>query len=341
MKKKIIGIMIVTLLIVTAVLPAIGIENSSYVDIKTFFNGTDTISIDDNVPVWEVGDKWIYEVKHFGFDFEGQTSMNIHLEADDLTLEVVDVNEDSYRLEFKTQLAGDIGIELSFIPIVIEGKLGRILATKIDGEVSIRKSDLAIEEISIKASGILKAKISLQSIPFPILNAPLPFETSLNTNFDNPITIFDFPLSVEKMWSWPSMNVSVDGEIKSIWLNIVYFVNKIAEFLNMGFIPSRLAKLLPVIDIGDTLEEYVGGNLFEINSSFWYDLPLFGVASKEDINVKAGTYSAYNITIPGGLGSYYYSPETGNIIKIALSKKQSLFPVFPELNMELKETNYI
>lgn len=341
MKGKIIGIFVCMLLIATAVLPAIGIENNDYADLKPFFNGADTISFDDNVPIWEVGDKWTYEVENFGFDYEGDTSMHIHTETGDLTLEVVDVREDSYKLEFKTKLDGDIDIELGVFPIEIKGKLGKLLATTIDGEVSIRKSDLAIEEINIKTSGILKTKISVPSIPFSILNVPIPAKISLDVNFDNPLTIFNFPLSVEKIWGFPSINVSIDGEIISIWLNIVNFVNKIAEFLRMGFIPSRLAKLLPAIDIGEALEEYAGGNIFEINSSFWYDLPLFGVASKEDITVEAGTYSAYNITIPGGLGSFYYAPETGNIIKISLSKEQSLFPVFPELNMELKETNYV
>ena len=158
MNNKIIGISIVTLLIATTVLPAIGIENSDYTDLKPFFNGADTISFDDNVPIWEVGDKWIYEVEHFGFDYEGDTSMHIHVETGDLTLEVVDVSDDSYKLEFKTKLDGDIDIELGVFPIEIKGKLGKLLATTIDGEVSIRKSDLAIEGINIKINNRFKIK---------------------------------------------------------------------------------------------------------------------------------------------------------------------------------------
>ena len=60
-------------------------------------------------------------------------------------------------------------------------------------------------------------------------------------------------------------------------------------------------------------------------------MPVFAIASFENITVEAGTYQAYNIIFPFEMGYIYYAPEAGSMVKLVLN---------PITKMELIETSY-
>lgn len=100
-------------------------------------------------------------------------------------------------------------------------------------------------------------------------------------------------------------------------------------------LPPEIASLLPVVDIGDAFVVFGIPSVFTLP-----DIPsAFACLNKETVTVEAGTYEAYNITVAGGVGTYYYAPQVGNVIKIS-GDFQGLLPYLQSIDMELIETNY-
>ena len=183
---------------------------------------------------------------------------------------------------------------------------------------------------------ILRVKIREQPfVPFPIPALYVPLRVNLDFSFQGGFPIIEFPLFVEKTWTLPSIIFSIDGQIRSIWLNVVKFIIRIASNFGFDIVPPEIANLLPRIDIGNLIIALKGDNTITIDSSMWQDTPLLGIDTFGEITVPAGTFNAYDIILPLGLGNLYYSPDVGNIIKMTIG------PIDSELNMELKETNFL
>ena len=71
------------------------------------------LDLDDDVPIWNVGDKWVYRVENINIDIgEEGISLHINLDIGDLTLLVVDVSQDSYKVEFNAKINGDFTVDL-------------------------------------------------------------------------------------------------------------------------------------------------------------------------------------------------------------------------------------
>jgi len=334
MKKNYVYFLVASLFICSSLFPSvIGICDDEFISSS---NGINSIYLDDDVPIWELGDIWVYNIDDVDFiDESGVNTMTAHLEFGDLTLEVEDVTSSSYILSFNVKLNGDFEIYSDDYLIELTGRISRLFATKIDGGLSVRKSDLSIEEINIDLTSLLRVKITEQSfVPIPIPALFVPLRVNLNCNFQDTLPIINFPLSVEKTWTLPSITFSIDGQIRSIWLNIVNFVVRIVRIFGIDIIPPEIASLLPRIDIGNLITALKGDNIVFINSSIWQETPLLGVDTFGDVTVPAGTFSAYNIILPISLGNLYYSPEVGNIVKMTIGSLDA------EINMELKDTNY-
>ena len=337
MDRKTVGVLVSMLLIITVILPAMGTAN---VSCKNKLNECNN-SLSDDIPIWEVGDKWAYRMDDINVNYDGgNISASVHGKINNLAFTVVDASTGSYQLGYKAEIDGEFAIDLEEASIKVTGELGRLIATKIEGDIFVRKSDLGIERITTYLSGVLRVKVLEQHIvPFslPAIMAPARITLSLDT--DNPIVPINFPLSIGKTWHFQPMNISLDGKIRSVWLNQIKLIDNIAGLFGIELIPPELAKFLPVIDIGGFLNDFSSGNEFEIPDDFTQYV-IFNVSKEEDITVEAGTYHAYNITLPEGLGCLYYAPEVGNIIKISFRPDESVIPYFPYLSMELIETNY-
>ena len=147
--------------------------------------------------------------------------------------------------------------------------------------------------------GIDKVEATLRGIapiriPQFFIPIPIPFKISFNVDFSTPYTIINFPISVGKIWDIPSSNIKI----------------------------SSNARILFGI----------------INIPFDYNLYLGSIettcTSEENINVEAGNYDAYKISILD-LAELYYSPEVANIIKFSISYEDN------NIYGELKSTNYV
>jgi hypothetical protein len=302
---------------------------------------TDTIQptqMDDEVPIWEIGDTWTYRINDIDVDFQEENqTVQVHLEIDQLLLEVIGETPDVYELDFVGELSGTCGIDVDYGegPIVIDLTLE---STPINGNVFIDKSDLGITTLNAYIDGTLKVNVFEQPYinpPFPIPEIPIKGEIDLNIEMDTPLAILEFPMTTLTTWNLSATNFTLDGELRSIWLHIINFINRIASIFQIELIPAELAILLPDVDLSDALDILGVVSFFEIP-----EIPYaFVCLQRDNITVEAGTFDSYNISIAGGLAECYYAPDAGNVIKIE-GNLQDLLPYVTDINMELVETTY-
>jgi len=311
-------------------------------------NGRHAASLPGNVPTWEKGMEWKYEISDVNFTLDEVKGryIDMHLKTGTLDLKVMDVSQDSYTAEFVIPDADvnvnvhlDIGLEY---PIVFSGHMTNV---KINGNMKLDKSNMGIENIN----GILSGKIDLSSLPInfsfpPIIQKLLsyiPFVVTLNFNadFGGAYPIVDFPIDIGKSWGLPSINVTVDGTITSPWFRILNIINKFANIFGMQLLPPEIARLLPVIHIPDLLKIYNISNEIQIPQMMdplYADIHPFKCYSIEETSVKAGEFNAYDIGMVRSIGQIWYSPDAKNIVKVK-GNFNDILPIVKDFNMELSE----
>ncbi len=333
MKSKIVAFLICMMMLVTIFVSAgsnITDKNVENISVQK------TALFGDDVPTWEEGTVWTYKIDNFDFTFaetEGR-SIDFHLSTSELKLKVATETGPSYRTEFEAniELEFDINIDLYIEdkdPIIISGSL---LDATIEGDIYFDKSTLGIRKIDGYLTGVMKinstSPINLQFLA----SFPIPITLNLDVDFDEPYTFIDFPINADETWGLPQINVTIDGEIRSIWLRLANVANKILSLFGMGFIPPELAQFLPIVDISEVL------NAFNISDKM--PLPkvpdIFESSSQKSITVEAGTYDAYDISILDGIGNMYYSPEVGMILKMT-GNFNDMFPFMQDINIELSD----
>lgn len=332
MKSKIVGILVCIMLMTTFLTMATNVEN---VDLKKISHNTLTTSLfDDDVPTWNVGDTWTYAIDDIDIDIEDNKSVHIHMQIDELPLTVIDNTGGLYNVEFSAKISGNysVYIEQENNTIDVEGKL---TGTKIEGNIFFTESNLGIQKIDINLSGILTIKINKlpEGSPFPEIPFPIPVPATIEANFDfgAPYALLDFPLNTSKIWGLSATNFTVNGEIRSVWLNIINFINNIATAFGSPLLDPELAELLPNVDIKKALDMFNESNIFEIP-----EVPsIFSCFNQEMVEIPGvGTFNAYNISIAEILGKIYYAPEVKNIIKIS-GQLGDILPFLAGINMEL------
>ena len=347
MKRKMITIF-VAVLFVTTVFPVMTSVNTDKMKPTNTTFVAESISFHDDVPVWRVGDTWKYNVDDIDIEYEDESIIvDMHLEIGELILQVTDDTGNSYKLEFNAKVDGEFTIYIDSLQTEFSGELAKLRPSKIEGDISVRKSDLGIEEINSQVIGVFKVKITENPLTplLRFLTLRIPADITLNTNFDNPYAILDFPLEIGKIWGLPYTNISIDGEVRSVWLNIINFMNKIAKLFGYGFIPTEFEELLPVIDVSKALGLIGYPDTFFVNEI----PPIFNCHSMEEITLPYGTVNAYNINISViDVVNIYYAPEVGNIVKISangsvISDLLCMLVGVPinisDINLELLETN--
>lgn len=351
MKKKIVGIFVCIMLMTSLLTAARNVEKGHIIHVP---EEIDTLSFDeDNVPIWKKGNWWTYKLDLITVDFV-EENISVYLEGsvDDLTLEVEEVTEDSYVLKFNAPISGNFGFATDFGvgPINITGELK---GTTIGGSITFNITDLGLKQAHIIIDGrVLLEIIEIPYFPFPVIPPiPIPLTATIDINLSDPYPIIDFPINTSKNWGLPATNVSLAGTVKSIWLKIVGFINDIiripgvidllAKFLPIDPIMLKeysdiLDNLTPVLDIKYVLDEYLGGNVFEIPEV----TPVFFCLDRDNITVPAGTFYAYNIsTLVKGLANIYYAPEAGNMVKI-VGNFEDILPFISNINAELTSYQY-
>ena len=352
MNNKVFGIFICILLMTSYITLAGNNEKTSTV---SMLNNLSDESFDTDLPVWEENDYWIYKVDTLSVDFEqGGQYIHVLLETDELKLEVLEVNTETYTVKIDATLNGNGQLFMNSKNGPINMTLN-LTNTKLTGTIIFNKSDLGIKELNPKLDGRLSIDITEQHfVDFKIPKISFRATIDIFSDIATPLTFIDFPLDVNSTWGVPGTNISIDGTIRSPWLRVFNFVNnllrlnwnltfRILEKLNITVdqemiinVSDILHDVLPIINISHVLNDYLNiSNCFEIQ-----EIPsIFLCNNTENITVQGKTYNAYNISVIEGIGSIYYAEEAGNIIKISGLFKD-IIPFISNLNIELKETNY-
>ncbi|MBE3136616.1 MAG: hypothetical protein IMZ43_04375 [Thermoplasmata archaeon] len=351
MKKKLIGILVCMMLMTTFFTVAKNVEKDT---LSSEPNSQATVTFGDTipVPVWKVGDYWDYQINTIVIDLDEEGfSVHISLETENLSLNVIDDTGDSYTVEIKATINGNGYAYMNFGdgPINITGELKD---TTLTGNIIFNKSDLGIKHIEATLDG--RIKLTVIENPYIPMKIPMNIPATIIASADSsvPYPIIDFPLNVSNTWGLPATNISIDGTIQSIWLNIINWINTkarnhwriveiIAGFIDfdpdmLKIISDILADILPIIDISYVLTKYVG-----IEPVFAFpEVPdIFMCNNTENITVGGRTFFVYNISVGGGIGSMYYAPDAGTIVKIS-GRFKDIIPFINDINAELIETNY-
>jgi hypothetical protein len=344
MKSKIIVILIFLMLTVTFYSIATNVDNVKY---KQISNHKFLPYTYDDVPTWNIDDTWVYKIHDINIDDENDNkSIHIHIQIDELTLKVID-DTSLYNVEFEAKISGDYSIYLkednSTIDLDDIDIQGKLLGTKIKGNIFFTKSELGIKTLDYELSGILTVKINdlPDEFKIPELSFPIPIPATITTtvDFDDPYTILSFPLNLSNYWGLQGTNFTINGELQSVWLNILNIINNLFTSIGSPLLPEETAALLPVINIKEALEIHGIENIFEIPG-----VPsIFAIFSMDNITVPAGEFSTYNISVgpinlTHALGRIYYAPEIKNIVKIS-GQLGDILPFMTSIEMELIEYN--
>lgn len=351
MKYKILSIIICIMLLTTFFAVA---KNNDHIEHKELKEETLPLIFDDDLPIWETGDSWTYNIDNVEFAIDDENlsedfTLIFNLQIGEFTIEVADDSGDFYTTEIlETALTGDyiLNLDLGDGPIIITGDFEDTILT---GIIEVNKADLGIAEFDIMIDGRLTVNVEeqpyIERSVFPKI--PIPATITLQIGMDPPLALLNFPMEAPSAWGLPALTASIGGTIESVWLNIFNFINeKIRKWGIIGLISNLMGvseaefqavsdmidDILPVIDIEYVLSEYMGVN----NSFTTPELPiLFFCNNTVDLTVPAGTfYDVYKIVILGGLGTLYYSPDAENIIKME-GNFNDVIPFINNIDIEL------
>ena len=236
-----------------------------------------TTSLDDNVPEWKVGNSWTYTVYNLTINYDAQgQKVFVNGRIDDFTWTVTDTsNSTYYKIGFTGKLTANYDIIFSSVlgTVHLTGTFKNTL-TRLKGTILFTKSNLQIHEVTAEIKGLTATIIA--PLKFPL---PLPFKLIAHGGFSVDFPLFDFPLSSNKFWNMPNLDVTMQANAGGI-LGIIQF--PISFVTHYSWTP-------------------------------W----AFHCQDKQDVTVAAGIFSAYKISsLFGDVFDYYYAPDVGNIIKI-------------------------
>jgi hypothetical protein len=254
---------------------------------------------------------------------------------DNLPLEVTDDSGGSYTLSFSADVTGDIYGQKDDGVNVTEF-LGTLARTTLTGTIEFDQTTLGITAINALLDGSLRVDVKKNGASILPFLFPIPATIDMNVVMDQPYVLVDFPMNTSKIWGLSANNITLDGTIQSIWLNIINLIDTLMVLFlpDGGLIPPEYKHLFPVIDISEVFD--ILGYVQPMNIS---GLPgIFACFGNESVTVTAGTYDAYNITMLGGLGIMFYAPGVKNIIKIEGAFAEEL-PYISDIEMELISTN--
>lgn len=205
MKTKSLGFLICILLMLSISAIAAPITDEHISKATTF---------DDDVPTWVVGDSWTYTINNFIVDYNiSGRKMFMEGNIDDFELSVADTSGGSYKVDFTGKLTADYVIFLSSpsMTLDVEGNFQPTL-TRLTGTIYFSKTNLDIQDISGKITGITMVKFS----PIPI-SLPIPFKLTLGGKFSTDLPIFNFPLSALKTWPLPEIDIEMNAQFGGIF----------------------------------------------------------------------------------------------------------------------------
>jgi hypothetical protein len=335
------------LLVTTGILSATDVNNLQKGNEGMMNFNTQLDPVD--VPIWEVGDRWIFKVGRINADFQSDNlSMQLETERYNVTFEVVGVYDEFYNATIESITPCKFVLLVNFGDGFINITGDFLRDTK--GVIIINKSNIGINEAHFHVYG--KSDVTIWDQPYfkwwPFKIGPIKGirgHNYLDINFTHTFAMLNFPLDVGSIYPLPENNFSVAGRVKSFFLKTVSWINDCIREKGGPWRPgpknlsNLIAELLPpddpVLRIEKVLQKLNLSNTFQM-----IKIPgAFFCNGIELVTVPGGTYEAYNISIIGGLANIYYAPDAGNFIKFS-GNFQNIFPSLREMDIVLMETNY-
>ena len=359
MEKKLCIVMLAVLLLFPLVSGTSNILTTQNNDKETVMSPS-YISSFVEVPTWESGDSWRYRFDEIVVHYDdGNVSFQLVFKINDLLITVQSVNETIYEIIISpTSIEGSFALDISnstgYGPLNVTGELKQ---TSVSGRVWIGRESLGIVDIEFHLHGRIWIKVNEN--PYAISIPSIPFRATVDgvVHSSIPFTVISFPSDCGDTWGTPATNITFDGLVQSPWFNVTNGINnfirnrdlfdEIAAILyllgypisadDLRMFSDILADVFPIVNISYVMEKYLG---LENTFPFPEAPDIFHCANEtEMITVPAGTFEAYNITVVGGLGSMYYAPDAGMIIKIE-GRFEDVIPFITNLKGELLQTTY-
>jgi len=262
-----------------------------------------TSTMDDNTPTWSLGNIWTYDINTIEFQLNesGQT-IELSLAVNDLELKVSSETQTAYVLDLKGKISGSFAYD-DGAGMTLGGSL---YFTKFSGILNVGKDNLTAHREYVVINSI--ALLTEHPIPIP-LPLPIPLKITIEVDHPTPRPLLVFPLFDGKIVLVEGVHITANIKVESIVLRILNLINP--------EIPAEI-----VLDQGLYLPQLL------------YDV------APEEVTVTAGIYDAYNLAFfEGLLGSLYYAPVAGNLIK-AQAELDVPDSFYLNFDGELKSTNY-
>jgi hypothetical protein len=193
-KFGLVGLLIFMLVISTFIVSAENIETLN-----------SPINPDDDVPIWNIGNSWTYQVSEFSVDYAyEEISIVMNGQIDDFKWTVTDTSTD-YILDVEGKVSATFEGTLPFGSGILNFN-GDIKSNrnKITGEIVFTKTNLEIVDFNAEIKGI--AKIQIHPIPFKL---PLPIKITANADLSTAFPLLNFPLKIPKFWNLPEMDIEM------------------------------------------------------------------------------------------------------------------------------------
>jgi hypothetical protein len=233
--------------------------------------------LDDDVPIWNVGNSWTYQISEFSIDYTYE-DLNIVMngQIEDFKWTVSEVTSTSYIVDVEGKVSATFEGALPFGGSILNVN-GDIESNrnKINGKIVFTKTNLEIEDFNAEIKGL--AKVQIQPIPFKL---PLPVKITADADLSTVFPLFSFPLKNPKIWNLPEIDITMKTSFGGIFgiIKIPLTFNTYYPFTPFAF--SILGDMVTV-------------------------------------TVPAGNYDAWRIkSTIGSFFEYYYAPSVGNLIKI-------------------------
>jgi len=238
------------------------------------------INPDDDVPIWNVGNSWTFQISEFSVDYTYEAlSILMNGQINDFKWTVSDTSGPNYILDVQGKVSATFEATFPFgdSTINVNGDI-KPNRNKIIGTLVLTKTNLEILDFDAEVKGI--ASVQIQPLPFKF---PLPIKITADAGLSTAFPLFNFPLHLLKFWNLPD----IDLEMKTTFGGIFGIISYPLTFYT---------------------------------SYPWTPLAFSILENKQSVTVPAGTYDAWKIkSTLGNFFEYYYAPDVGNIIKVDIN----------------------
>ena len=151
------------------------------------------------------------------------------------------------------------------------------------------------ETLGVHTVDVRVSGIALVTIDPVPIPLPLPFRLTAEVVFDAPYPLFALPYSDNRENALPTADITIDASIGGIF----GIIKQTFDYpLDLGAIPYE-----------------------------WND--------ETEIEVEAGSFDAYKVVLYNGIGTNYFAPEVGNVIKTDIKLEGVM-----DIQGELSSSNY-